>query len=114
MKRQLDWATFVSSADAHHISLHHHQEGFYRLSLCGVLSSHARKGIGQALLKWGFEKADEEDKAVYISASSKGKGAYEKAGAKEIARDICYPEDRVQGGWAEIVCRREKKSDRKE
>lgn len=112
--RQLDWATFVSSADARHISPHHHQEGFYRLSLCGVLPSHARKGIGQALLKWGFEKADQEDRVVYISASTKGKGAYEKAGAREIARDICYPEDRVQGGWAEIVCRREKKSDRKE
>ena len=65
------------------------------------------------MLKWGFGKADEQDKVVYISASRKGKGAYEKAGAKEIGRDICYEEDKVQGGWAEIVCRRDKGSERK-
>lgn len=61
---------------------------------------------------WGFGRADEDDRAMYISASSKGKGAYEKAGAMEIGRDICYPEDTDQGGWAEIVCRREKRSER--
>lgn len=113
LQRQLDWAGFVAAADARHVPTHHAREGFWRLSLCGVLPQFGRQGIGQRLLAWGFEQADEDHRVVYISASAQGKGAYEKAGAREIGRDICYPEDRLQGGWAEIVCRREKQGERK-
>lgn len=42
------------------------------------------RGAGSLLIKWGTQKADELRLPVYLEASPKGHGLYEKHGFKDI------------------------------
>lgn len=109
--RKRAWAVFVEDANRRFIRPEHRQQGYWHLSLLGVLPEFGRQGVAQRLLAWGMERADEEDGPIYLSASAQGLGAYQKSGFVEVGRDICYPEDPL-GGWPEIVCMRERLSER--
>ena len=110
-ERKRAWSIFVEDANRRFIRPEHREQGYWHLSLLGVLPDFGRQGIAQRLLAWGMERADEEDRPIYLSASAQGLGAYKKSGFVEVGRDICYPEDPL-GGWPEIVCMRKRLSER--
>ena len=110
-ERKRAWSIFVEDANRRFIRPEHREQGYWHLSLLGVLPDFGRQGIAQWLLAWGMERADEEDRPIYLSASAQGLGAYKKSGFVEVGRDICYPEDPL-GGWPEIVCMRQRLSER--
>lgn len=40
------------------------------------------------MLKWGLDKADEEDRAIYLTASPSGMRLYERAGFQVVYRAL--------------------------
>jgi GNAT superfamily N-acetyltransferase len=111
LERQNMWSIHTHRAEKEYISDKHRKQGYWQLSLLGVHPLFTGRGIARRLLKWGMDKADEEDRAVYISASPKGLPVYKKAGFRVIGADLCYPEDH-QGGWSETFMVRESESER--
>lgn len=70
------------------------KEGTYwTLSVLGVSEEYGRRGIGTKLLQWGFERADEDDRPIFVSASQEGAALYRKNGfevlyhASQVFRD---------------------------
>jgi len=99
------WANIQSSFRTQHIDAVDTQKGYWTLAYLGVLPSHSRRGIGQQLLQWGLERADEEGKSVYISASVQGVGLYRKVGAEVVSERVCMEGEEI-GGWVETwMCR---------
>ena len=75
------------------------KEGTYwTLSVLGVSEEYGRRGIGTRLLQWGFERADADDRPIFVSASQEGARLYKKAGFQVIhhASQILYDPIR---GW---------------
>jgi len=99
------WAHIQSSFRTQHINAADHKKGYWTLAYLGVLPSHGRRGIGQQLLQWGLERADEEGRSVYISASVQGVGLYGKVGAEVVESRVCM-EGEEKGGWMETWMRR--------
>lgn len=54
------------------------------MAILAVLPEYQRMGIGNKLLKWGLDKADEEQVDCWIDASPYGLGLYKKFGWKEV------------------------------
>lgn len=50
------------------------------LGILVVDSKHQRRGVGQAVMKWGLDMADELGLPAYLESSGMGKGLYEKWG----------------------------------
>lgn len=50
------------------------------LSLIRVLPSYQGKGIGGSLLKWGLQKAAQQGKRVFLSASPEARDLYLRNG----------------------------------
>ncbi|KAL2870391.1 GNAT family N-acetyltransferase [Aspergillus lucknowensis] len=44
------------------------------------------KGVGKALLRWGMERADREQRRIYLEASTEGFPVYAKLGWKELEK----------------------------
>lgn len=42
------------------------------------------------MLQWGLNKADEEDRAVYLTASPAGTSVYKRAGFKVVFTDVIF------------------------
>jgi ribosomal protein S18 acetylase RimI-like enzyme len=75
------------------------KEGTYwTLSVLGVSEEYGRRGIGTKLLQWGFDRADADDRPIFVSASQEGAALYKKSGFQVIhyAPQILYDPIR---GW---------------
>lgn len=112
LQRQRMWAEHTAILEERYISNRNRAQGYWQLSLLGVHPAFGGKGIAKQLLKWGTDKADEQDVACYLSASPKGLPVYQKVGFEVVGADFCYPED-PQGGWTETFMVREPFSERK-
>lgn len=111
MQRQSTWAHHTQAIESRYIQQHNRKQGYWQLSLLGVLPAFSGRGIAKKLLKFGTEKADEDDTVCYLSASPKGLPVYSKFGFGVLGADVCYPED-PQGGWTETFMIRERRSER--
>ena len=49
-----------------------------------VLPSHRGKGIGNLLMSWGMQKAEELDYQVWMEATEMGRGLYKKFGFRVL------------------------------
>ncbi|KAL4931810.1 GNAT family N-acetyltransferase [Aspergillus undulatus] len=56
----------------------------YYLNMLAVHPDYGRQGLGGRLLKWGLDRADQEGRITFISASPTGRGLYEKHGARAV------------------------------
>lgn len=54
------------------------------LSVLAIYPQHQRRGIGNAAMKWGLDKADELGLPAYLEASQAGKGLYERCGFEVV------------------------------
>ncbi|KAK9894359.1 hypothetical protein P389DRAFT_95475 [Cystobasidium minutum MCA 4210] len=88
------------------------ERGYYTLGLLATLPEYERRGIGTMLLRWGLDKADQDDVAVYVSASPAGAGLYTKQGFELIHERECFPGEKY-GGFIVAVLRRKRMSERK-
>lgn len=99
------WAVVQAAFRAHHVRTEDAADGYWTLAYLAVLPSHGRRGIGQKLLRWGLERADEEDRSIYISASVQGVGLYKKVDA-EVLDSVACMEGEEMGEWLETwMCR---------
>ena len=55
--------------------------------MLGTHPDYHGRGIGSKLLKWGLEKADQDNLEAYLSASPWGRPLYEKNGFKILHND---------------------------
>lgn len=113
LQRQRMWAQHTRVLEGQYISNRNRKQGYWQLSLLGVLPAFGGRGIAKKLLQFGMDKADEDDTVCYLSASPKGLPVYKKVGFKVIGADVCYPED-PQGGWTETFMVRDRRSERME
>lgn len=60
----------------------------------GVVPEYAGRGVGSLLLEWGLKKADEDDRAVYVTASPSGMRVYERAGFQAIYSGMVLEDER--------------------
>ena len=104
MKR---WVS-MEIASHQHINPNHGKD--WNLTILGVLPSHARQGIASRLLQWGIDKADEEDKAIYLNSSPPGVGLYQKHGFKVLRRVTVFA-DEDRGGFEDCAMCRPPKSE---
>jgi GNAT superfamily N-acetyltransferase len=56
------------------------------LELVATRPEYRRKGAAGLLLRWGLEKADQEEVEAYLEASPEGKPVYEHFGFWEVER----------------------------
>jgi GNAT superfamily N-acetyltransferase len=56
----------------------------WHLHLIMVLPEYQGRGLATPLMKWGFERAKEENLPIYLDATPKGKGIYERFGFKVV------------------------------
>lgn len=75
-------------------------ETYWTLAVLGVSEEYGRRGIGTKLLQWGFDKADADDRAIFVSASKEGAGLYLKNGFQVLhhAAEAVYDPIR---GWVD-------------
>jgi ribosomal protein S18 acetylase RimI-like enzyme len=111
LQKRERWSGVQDGFAARHISQSDKKKGYWYLSWLGILSTHGRKGLGQQLLQWGLDRADEHDQAIYLSASPQGVGLYRKAGFEVVEALLCYPEEE-KGNWTESYMRRPRRSER--
>lgn len=86
--------------------------GYWALMHLGVLPQYAGQGIASALLQWGLDKADSEDRAIYIVATIAGSRLYYKHGFQAVSKDVYFAGESY-GGFEEIIMRRARISERK-
>ncbi|RDW79314.1 GNAT family N-acetyltransferase [Aspergillus mulundensis] len=60
------------------------EQPHYCLQLLAVDPAFSRRGLGEKLLKWGLDRADEKGLVTFISASPAGRGLYEKHDCKAV------------------------------
>ncbi|KAL4903142.1 hypothetical protein BDW74DRAFT_180013 [Aspergillus multicolor] len=60
------------------------EQPHYCLHLLAVDPAFGRRGLGEKLLKWGLDRADERGLVTFISASPAGRGLYEKHGCRAV------------------------------
>lgn len=111
-EKKIRWMKLQQSFRTDHIAPADKERDYWTLAYLGVLPSYGRRGIGQQLLQWGLERADEEDRSIYISASVQGVGLYRKIGAEVLESRICM-EGEEMGGWTETWMCRARLSSRK-
>lgn len=99
------WAKVQRGFRNDHVTSEDERKGYWTLAYLGVLPSYGRRGIGRQLLQWGLDRADEEGRSVYISASVQGLGLYRKVRAEVVESMVCM-EDEEMGGWVETWMRR--------
>lgn len=87
--------------------------GYWTLMHLGVHAQYSGQGIASALLQWGLQKADEEDRSIYIIATTAGSKLYYKHGFHSVSSDIYFPGEPF-GGFEEIIMRRARQSERKQ
>lgn len=86
--------------------------GYWSLMHLGVSLQYSGRGIASSLLQWGLDKADQEDRAVYIIATTAGSKLYLRRGFEKVSSDI-YFEGEPSGGFEVIMMRRPRLSERK-
>ncbi|KAK9894353.1 hypothetical protein P389DRAFT_95354 [Cystobasidium minutum MCA 4210] len=86
--------------------------GYWTLTHLGVHPARSGQGIASALLQWGLQKADLEDRAIYIVATIAGSKLYAKHGFTKVSSDIYFPGE-PGGGFQELMMRRPRFSERK-
>jgi GNAT superfamily N-acetyltransferase len=72
----------------------------WTLVALGVSEDFSRRGIGSKLVQWGCDRADEDDRAIYVSASQEGTHLYLKHGFDVIHHEAECLYD-PQRGWVE-------------
>lgn len=74
------------------------KEGTYwTLSVLGVSEEYGRRGIGTKLFRWGFERADLDDRAIFVSASREGAALYIKNGFEVLHHASQVVHDPIRG-----------------
>lgn len=86
--------------------------GYWTLMHLGVHPQFGGQGIASALLQWGLDKADNEDRSIYIIATIAGSRLYSKHGFQAVSKDVYFPGE-PHGGFEEIIMRRARLSERK-
>lgn len=74
--------------------------------ICAIDPAHQRKKVGDALVKWGLQKADELGLEAVVESSVFGKGLYEKNGfvfVEDVKVEVPGFEERPVGGYAWLV-----------
>ena len=56
------------------------ERGCWKLIFLAVHPNHQRRGLANRLLQWGIEKADEDEKNIWLSATESGYSSYKKVG----------------------------------
>lgn len=87
------------------------QLGYWTLMHLGVDPTYSGKGVASALLRWGLDRADEEDRAIYIIATIAGSKLYYKHGFVKVSSDIYFPGE-PGGGFEVIMMRRPRLGER--
>ncbi|KAK6525264.1 hypothetical protein TWF694_005410 [Orbilia ellipsospora] len=82
-------------------------EKYLHLNILVVDPSYQRRGIGEALVKWGVKKARKDNIPSALEASVAGKKVYSKCGFEEMRVLDAYHPDVANGGvWREgMHCR---------
>lgn len=111
LQRQQTWSVHTKAIEDKYITEDSQRRGYWQLSLLGVHPSYGGRGLAKRLLQWGTDKADEEDRVCYLSASPKGLPVYKKVGFEVLGADVCYP-GQPQGGWVETFMIRRRRSER--
>lgn len=57
------------------------------LSGLGVSPKHQRKGVGQALVRWGLERAKEEGRDTFLIATGPGRKLYLGLGFQDVGEE---------------------------
>ncbi|KAJ7189007.1 hypothetical protein C8R46DRAFT_1341629 [Mycena filopes] len=70
---------------------------YWYLSFMAVHPKYQKRGVGQALLRWGLDQADAEELEVYLESSDEGLRLYEKNRSKLAAWNV-LPDEQNEGG----------------
>lgn len=87
------------------------ERGYYAVVVLGILPEYERRGIGAMLLRWGLDRADEDDAAVYVSATPAGAKLYTRQGFELVSKRICFSGEKY-GGFPAVIMRRKRLSER--
>lgn len=74
------------------------------LEIVGTRPEYMGKGAAGQLLRWGIQKADEEELEAYLEASPEGKPIYEHFGFKEMDRLVVELKEEMFGEEKFIEC----------
>jgi N-acetylglutamate synthase-like GNAT family acetyltransferase len=66
------------------------------LNSIAVDPNHQRKGIGLILLKWGIDKAKEQNRDVYLVSTDAGRALYLSAGFEQMGVFEAFGEPQYQ------------------
>jgi GNAT superfamily N-acetyltransferase len=88
------------------------QTGYWVLMHLGVLPEFGGRGLASSLLQWGLDRADVEDRPIYIIATMAGARLYAKRGFEALSTDIYFPGE-PSGGFEVLMMRRKRVSERK-
>lgn len=81
------------------------------LTSCLVDPSYQGRGVGNALIRWGTAKADQEGVLCWVHSSDGGEGFYEKMGFEEVERFVVQLDEFADGprdgggDWGEYLFR---------
>jgi GNAT superfamily N-acetyltransferase len=81
------------------------EQGYWTLALLGTDERFQRRGVGGRLLRWGCDKADETDSAVFMTASVKGEQLYLKHGFEVLSKELLFEEETKDGIWQAYMMR---------
>lgn len=87
-------------------------ESYWTLAVLGVSEEYGRRGIGTKLLQWGFDQADKDDRAIFVSASQDGTALYLKTGFEVLHREAEAVYDPIRGWVDQTYLVRRRKSER--
>jgi len=111
LNRRRRWTEIMATNDREVIKHEHKVEGFWMLAFLGVVEEYERRGIASQLLVWGLDKADEEDRVVYLASSPPGVRLYMRHGFEVVHDEPCF-EGEPHGGFHNVVMCRRRKSER--
>lgn len=98
----------MTKLEPKHTTARDKAEGYWTLYILAIHPDYERKGIARQLLAPGLRMADEDDSAVFLTATETGAGLYEKLGFERLETlDLGDPD---HGKWEEYVHRLERKS----
>lgn len=64
------------------------------------------------LLRWGLDRADDDDAAIYVSATPASAKLYTKQGFELVSERVCFPGEKY-GRFPAVIMRRKRLSERR-
>lgn len=105
LDRRRRWFEILDMNERDLIKPEHKEQGYWMLAFLGVEEEYERRGVASRLLKWGLDKADEEDRPVYLDSSPPGKALYAKHGFEVIYDEPCFVGEPHGGFHNVMMCR---------